>query len=204
MADFKRCHGYMAQFGSLDLREVKSLIPPSSIYELPDGTPVNVNDSPELFETPEMHYKAEEVGPEKEESIGSMDVEGSSGGADGEKEGGDSDPLLKSLPLHKLAHNALSSSDADARKELLLNVVVSGSGSFFPGFDSRLQKELGGLVPSTYRVKLTAGKHKEERSNAAWVGGSILTSLGSFQQLWLSKQEFEELGSTLGCQRFPG
>jgi len=114
-----------------------------------------------------------------------------------------SDPLLKCLPLHKLAHDALSSADADARKDLLLNVVVAGSGSKFPGFDSRLNKELVDLVPSTYRVKITAGKG-EERSNAAWIGGSILTSLGSFQQLWLSKQEYEELGSTLGVQRFPG
>jgi len=60
--DFKKSHGYMAQFGKLDLREVKSLIPEGSVYELPDGTRIDVNDSPEIFIAPsEIHYKSEEV-----------------------------------------------------------------------------------------------------------------------------------------------
>lgn len=58
------------------------------------------------------------------------------------------------------------------------------------------------MTPSTFRVKVSSGKG-EERSNASWIGGSILTSLGSFQQLWLSKAEYDEYGSTLAVQRFP-
>lgn len=34
-----------------------------------------------------------------------------------------------------------------------------------------------------------------ERRFAVWIGGSILASLGSFQQLWMSKQEYEESGA---------
>lgn len=33
-----------------------------------------------------------------------------------------------------------------------------------------------------------------ERRYSSWVGGSILGCLGSFQQLWVSKQEYEESG----------
>ena len=33
-----------------------------------------------------------------------------------------------------------------------------------------------------------------ERKYSVWIGGSILASLGSMQQLWLSKAEFEEQG----------
>ena len=109
---------------------------------------------------------------------------------------------LLDLPLHRLAHQALSDTDVDARKELLMNLVLSGAGSRFQGLDTRLNKELTAMTPSVYRVKVLSGK-KGERMNAAWIGGSILTSLGSFQQLWLSKAEYEEYGSTLAVQRFP-
>jgi actin-related protein len=34
-----------------------------------------------------------------------------------------------------------------------------------------------------------------ERKFGTWIGGSILASLGSFQQLWLSKQEYDEMGA---------
>ena len=83
-----------------------------------------------------------------------------------------------------------------------MNLVLCGAGSRFLGLDTRLNKELTAMTPSAYRVKVLSGK-KGERMNAAWIGGSILTSLGSFQQLWLSKAEYEEYGSTLAVQRFP-
>jgi actin-related protein 4 len=36
-----------------------------------------------------------------------------------------------------------------------------------------------------------------ERKYAAWIGGSILASLGSFHQLWISKKEYEEHGANI-------
>lgn len=34
----------------------------------------------------------------------------------------------------------------------------------------------------------------QERLFSTFIGGSILASLGSFQQLWMSKQEYAEFG----------
>ena len=34
-----------------------------------------------------------------------------------------------------------------------------------------------------------------ERHYASWIGGSILSICGSFQQLWISKAEYSEYGS---------
>ena len=36
-----------------------------------------------------------------------------------------------------------------------------------------------------------------ERRFSSWTGGSILTQLGSFQQLWMSRLEYEEEGAGL-------
>lgn len=40
-----------------------------------------------------------------------------------------------------------------------------------------------------------------ERQHAAWLGGSILGICGSFQQLWISREEYQEHGSGIHRQR---
>ena len=37
----------------------------------------------------------------------------------------------------------------------------------------------------------------EDRKYSAWQGGSILASLSTFQEMWISKQEYDESGPTL-------
>jgi actin-related protein len=36
-----------------------------------------------------------------------------------------------------------------------------------------------------------------ERKYSAWIGGSILASLSTFQQMWISKQEYNESGPSV-------
>ena len=56
MTDFKKSHGVSLQFAKVDMREVSGLIPDGSVYELPDGTPVNVNEHPDLYVVPEAMF----------------------------------------------------------------------------------------------------------------------------------------------------
>uniref|UniRef100_A0A672KTT7 Actin-like protein 6B n=1 Tax=Sinocyclocheilus grahami TaxID=75366 RepID=A0A672KTT7_SINGR len=44
------------------------------------------------------------------------------------------------------------------------------------------------------RLKLIASNSSIERRFSSWIGGSILASLGTFQQMWISKQEYDEGG----------
>jgi actin beta/gamma 1 len=81
--------------------------------------------------------------------------------------------------------------DIDIRKDLYLNVVMSGGTSMLEGFAERLNKELVALVPTTMKVKINA---PPERKYSAWIGGSILASLTTFQQMWISKAEYDEYG----------
>mmetsp|Transcript_22251 Transcript_22251/g.32991 ORF Transcript_22251/g.32991 Transcript_22251/m.32991 type:complete len:543 (+) Transcript_22251:58-1686(+) len=107
------------------------------------------------------------------------------------------------LPLHKLVHRSLSQIiDADLRKELASNIILTGSASLTPGLDKSLSIELGKILPASYKHKVISSKSTVENRYGAWIGGSILSSLGSFQQLWLSKKEYEENGAVLGLQRF--
>lgn len=47
------------------------------------------------------------------------------------------------------------------------------------------------------RLKVISAPGATERRFGAWTGGSILSSLGSFQQMWVSKQEYEEGGKAV-------
>jgi len=84
--------------------------------------------------------------------------------------------------------------DVDLRPALYSNVVVTGGNTLLQGFNERLNRDLSIKTPSTMRFKLIAANGPQERRYGSWIGGSILASLGSFQQMWVSKQEYEEGG----------
>lgn len=37
---------------------------------------------------------------------------------------------------------------------------------------------------------------------AVWIGGSILASLSTFQQMWISKQEYDESGPSIVHRKY--
>jgi actin-related protein 4 len=89
---------------------------------------------------------------------------------------------------------AINAVDVDQRPNLLGNIVVTGASSLLYGFNERLNNEISAIYPSL-RVRLHAPGNTVERKYAAWVGGSILGSLGTFHQMWISKKEYEEHGA---------
>jgi len=54
-----------------------------------------------------------------------------------------------------------------------------------------LTKEVTALAPPTMKIKVLA---PAERKYSVWIGGSILASLSTFQQMWISKDEYDESG----------
>ena len=88
------------------------------------------------------------------------------------------------LPLHRLIHKSLTEIlDADLRKELSANIILTGGASLFPTLEKRLSTELAELFPFSHKCKVIASKNSVENRYAPWIGGSILSSLGSFQQV---------------------
>jgi len=64
----------------------------------------------------------------------------------------------------------------------------------YSGIDTRLQKEVSALAPNTMKIKVVA---PAERKYSVWIGGSILSSLSTFQQMWITKQEYDEAGAPI-------
>ena len=107
-------------------------------------------------------------------------------------------PDMKSVP--ELIAESLSESNVDIRKLLANNCVLAGGNTLFKGFQQRLAVELQGILPKILTTRFVVPGALERRSSA-WTGGSILATLGSFQQLWISKAEYDEVGKNIIVQR---
>jgi actin-related protein len=96
--------------------------------------------------------------------------------------------------VHDCTFQTVMKCDVDIRRDLYANVVLSGGTTMFPGIAERMTKELTALAPSTMKIKVVA---PPERKYSVWIGGSILASLSTFQQMWISKAEYDESGPSI-------
>ena len=93
--------------------------------------------------------------------------------------------------VHELTFQSIMKCDVDVRKDLYGNIVLSGGTTMFPGIAERLNKEVVALAPSSMKIKVIA---PPERKYSVWIGGSILSSLSTFQTMWITKAEYDESG----------
>ena len=101
---------------------------------------------------------------------------------------------IEQAGIHQTTYDSIMKCDVDIRKDLYGNIVLSGGTTMFEGIADRMQKEISALAPSTMKVKIIA---PPERKYSVWIGGSILASLSTFQQMWISKQEYDESGPSI-------
>jgi len=96
--------------------------------------------------------------------------------------------------IHRTTYDSIMKCDVDIRKDLYGNIVLSGGTTMFDGISDRMQKEITDLAPPSMKIKIVA---PPERKYSVWIGGSILSSLSTFQQMWISKQEYDESGPAI-------
>ncbi|WKY03535.1 hypothetical protein Q1695_004918 [Nippostrongylus brasiliensis] len=101
---------------------------------------------------------------------------------------------MESAGVHDHCYEAIMNCDIDIRKDLYSNIVLSGGTTMYPGITDRMKKEVAKLAPSMVRVKIMA---PPERKYSVWIGGSVLASLSTFQRMWITKQEYDEIGNTI-------
>ncbi|KAE8893894.1 hypothetical protein PF005_g25010 [Phytophthora fragariae] len=111
--------------------------------------------------------------------------------------------------------------ETELRKELFQNIVLTGGSSCFENMPTRIEREVvttlsgtplpltasgnsgaAGGFTSSLRVKVVAA-HAQERRVGSFLGGSILASLGSFHEMWMSKAEYAEHGAALIHKKCP-
>ncbi|KAI5290795.1 Arp2/3 complex subunit, actin nucleation center [Ascosphaera aggregata] len=139
-------------------------------YTLPDGRVIRVGS--ERFEAPECLFQPHLV-----------DV--------------DQPGVAESL------FNMIQSADVDVRGSLYKAIVLSGGSSMYPGLPSRIEKELkqlwltrvlGGDPERLDKFKVRI-EDPPRRRHMVFLGGAVLANLlADRDNMWVSKQEWEEQG----------
>jgi actin len=96
------------------------------------------------------------------------------------------------LGIHEMIYNSIEKADNDIKNILYSNIILSGGSTMFKGIKERVTKEVSNLVTNSVKIKVIA---QPERLYSSWIGGSILASLSTFQQMCVSKKEFDEFGA---------
>lgn len=102
-------------------------------------------------------------------------------------------PFSRKLGLSDLIVSSINACDVDIRPNLANNIIITGGGSLLHGLTDRVNQDLSTSLAGL-KIRIYAPGHISERSCSAWVGGSIVASLGTFHQLWVSKKEYDEVG----------
>jgi len=96
--------------------------------------------------------------------------------------------------VHKYCFDSVMKCDNDVRRDLFLNIILSGGSTLFDGMGERMWQEIHALAPSSNKIKILA---PPERKYSVWLGGSILASLSTFQNMWIAKNDYDENGPSI-------
>lgn len=94
--------------------------------------------------------------------------------------------------IGKATYDSIMECDIDVRKELYGNVILSGGTTCITGLPERVNKEIVKRCPGNMKVKVVA---QPERKFMVWIGGSVMAALSTFQAMWITKSEFDEVGA---------
>jgi len=96
--------------------------------------------------------------------------------------------------VHQATYQTIQKCDIDVRRDLYENILLSGGSTMFPGIAERLKKEVKNLANASVTVNTIA---PAERKFSVWIGGSTLSTLATFETMWVTKGEFEEVGVSI-------
>lgn len=133
-------------------------------YECPDGTIITVGK--ERFQCPEVLFQ-----PDCLQRTGLLQRDKGEG-------------------VHTAIYRSIMQCSVDVRDAMYSNIVLSGGNTLFDGIEARLAKEMATLAPER---KVTV-RAPPSRKYSSWIGGSILGSLPAFEEIWITKEEYDKYG----------
>jgi hypothetical protein len=119
------------------------------------------------------------------------------------------DQYLTSSPIANMVCDAAYRCEREQQAALLGNVVLTGGGTCLGPMEQSVpeyvREQIEALIhihTPGWRVKvLTPGL--SDRAIGSWLGGSILASMGTFHQMWITKAEYEDWGTAIVNRKCP-
>jgi len=99
--------------------------------------------------------------------------------------------------VHEMIRDSVMNCDLDIRRDLWENIVLTGGNTMFRNIGRRLKREMKKTSHAFYVNVVTPGCRKY----SSWIGGSILASLSTFEEMWISADEYNEFGPSIVHRR---
>ncbi|NIQ05687.1 MAG: actin family protein [Candidatus Korarchaeota archaeon] len=106
----------------------------------------------------------------------------------------------ESDPLSRVVYEAIMECDVDVRPQLYRTIALSGGNTLIKNFPERLEEEVKKLVPDRAKDMIQV-EAMPDRQYAVWIGGAILASLPAFQDMMITKKQWEKEGSSVLFKR---
>lgn len=179
-----------------------SMGPTTTIYELPDGSPLDLGlAAHQVPETLWFHPNKPAQLPPATSTTSSSSTMLMTDAATIAAIAADFPGIV---PLTTTIGSAAAACDLDVRRELCASVVVTGGSASMYGFVERLGEDLDAEMAAGQRWRVVGGPAPAaERQLGPWLGGSIIASMGSYPDLWLSKAEYQEAGAAMVHRKCP-
>ncbi|TFF85343.1 MAG: actin, cytoplasmic 2 [Promethearchaeota archaeon] len=94
-------------------------------------------------------------------------------------------------PVNQVIVDVISKCELDLQRALYSNIILSGGSTMYQGLKERLTSEISKMIPENVEVRIIA---PPERMYSVWIGGSILSSLRTFDKMWVTREEYKDLG----------
>jgi actin beta/gamma 1 len=95
--------------------------------------------------------------------------------------------------LIQMITDSTSKCDPDITDEIQSNICLSGGTTLMNGYAERIQNDLVQKKGnSTFVLNFSP-----ERQYSSWIGGSIISSLTNFNNMWVTKQYYDDVGNSL-------
>lgn len=97
--------------------------------------------------------------------------------------------------LSNMIYNSISKIETEVKREMFGTMLLTGGNSLlFDTINKKVQEDITKRVSMATVVKMNSHMDKSDRTITSWLGASILTSLGTFVQWCVSKEDYEEHG----------
>lgn len=99
----------------------------------------------------------------------------------------------------KIIVDSISKCPQNIQKELFENIILSGGVSLLNGLSERICNEINNRVSPSTNIRIIAGP---DSKYGAWIGGSIIGSTPSLKSLFVTHDEYNDVGPGISHQFF--
>jgi actin-related protein len=97
--------------------------------------------------------------------------------------------------FHDLIYSSIRKCEPDIERDLYSNILICGGNTMFKGLGEDIYSRMSTMV------SIQTEKYMKfvpcDRMHSSWIGGSISSSLSSFQSMWITPDEYEEKGAQI-------